>query len=52
MKIYRSIKRAGKGLRPIAVAVEHLVVLDKEFEVWYFSLLVDNLTNAVLIYKI
>jgi len=52
MKIHRSLKRTGKGLRPVAMAVEYLVVLDKQFEVWYFSLLIDNLTNAVILYRI
>jgi len=51
LRINKSIRKTAKSLKPVGFTVGKMKVIKKEFQMDWLSLLVDHLTNAVLLIK-
>jgi len=52
LKIDREVKRIGRSLRPIPFTIGLLLMIEKGFQIRYLDLLMSNLVNALLLFRI
>jgi len=52
LRIDPGICRVGKSLLPFGLTIGQMKVIQRGFQIKYLSLLIDNLTNAVLLFQV